>query len=737
MMAGLGLLSIMALGQLNQASTVLTSSVVPKTLAMLDIKASLAWLRITEYQSLSLSDRSKLETQQKKGDELLENMKTSAQDFAQLMSSAEERQLYEEYTKLLDTYVAQRKVISGLVRESKNAEATRAISDTSQKLSEQLDEVIERLARLNTDSVIKVSHGVETRYASSLWWIAGMVSAGAIIGLAFAFFIVRLISKALTQATAVAKAVAQGDLTHKIGVTSKDETGLLLDSMQTMQQSLQRFVAAQNELAKQHAAGAIDYRMPAEQFLGIYGDMAGAVNEVVGAHIDITSKMAQVIECYSVGDFSVDMPTLPGKTAQLTDICAQAKVNLVGMQKQIVTLSQAAARGDFAVRGDAEQFQNAFREMVIHLNRLMEVCDGSLSEVAQVFSAIAKGDLTENICGDYEGTFGQLKNDANVTVRQLNRIVAEIREATGVLNTAAAELSSGHADLSSRTEQQASSLEQTAAAMQELTDTVKQNADNARQANQLAIGASHVAGKGGSVFYQVVETMSSIDASSKKVVDIIGVIDGIAFQTNILALNAAVEAARAGEQGRGFAVVASEVRSLAQRSATAAKEIKDLIGDSVDKVQSASKLVNAAGKTMEEIVASVTRVTDIMTEISAASEKQSAGIAEVNQAIVQMGQGTQQNAALVEEAAAAAESMEGQAQTLARSVAVFRLANGADAQGAPPAGAWNGVSEQRGPNRAKNVARLATGAHRYKTGSARPASQALPSEMSGDDWQTF
>jgi len=228
-------------------------------------------------------------------------------------------------------------------------------------------------------------------------------------------------------------------------------------------------------------------------------------------------------------------------------------------------------------------------------------------------------------------------------------------------------------DLSSRTEEQASSLEETAASMEELTGTVKQNADNAHQANQLAVSASEVAIKGGAVVSQVVDTMASINDSSKKIVDIISVIDSIAFQTNILALNAAVEAARAGEQGRGFAVVASEVRSLAQRSAAAAKEIKALIGDSVDKVGVGSKLVSEAGSTMDEVVASVRRMTDIMGEITAASQQQSAGIEQVNQAITQMDQVTQQNAALVEQAAAAADSLRDQARNLSQVVDVFRL----------------------------------------------------------------
>ncbi|MFS8435943.1 chemotaxis protein, partial [Xanthomonas campestris pv. campestris] len=240
---------------------------------------------------------------------------------------------------------------------------------------------------------------------------------------------------------------------------------------------------------------------------------------------------------------------------------------------------------------------------------------------------------------------------------------------------AASEIAAGNQDLSQRTEQQAANLEETAASMEELTSTVKQNAEGARQANQLAIGAASVAVQGGEVVGKVVETMSGIEASSKKIADIISVIDGIAFQTNILALNAAVEAARAGEQGRGFAVVASEVRTLAQRSSGAAKEIKDLIDDSVQRVAEGSALVHTAGKTMGEVVASVQRVTDIMGEISAASQEQSAGIEQVNQTITQMDETTQQNAALVEEATAAARSLEDQAVQLTEAVAVFKTDN--------------------------------------------------------------
>ncbi|MTW13762.1 HAMP domain-containing protein [Pseudoduganella eburnea] len=301
-----------------------------------------------------------------------------------------------------------------------------------------------------------------------------------------------------------------------------------------------------------------------------------------------------------------------------------------------------------------------------------------LRELGGAMSGLASGnaDLSARLEVRGNDELAVIGTGFNTFVGKIHSVLARVRESSDSVATASTEIRQGNADLSARTEQQASALEETAATMEQLTSTVKQNADNARQANQMAARASEVALRGGQVVAQVVDTMASINASSRKVVDIISVIDGIAFQTNILALNAAVEAARAGEQGRGFAVVASEVRNLAQRSAAAAKEIKELIGNSVEQVEAGSSLVAQAGSTMEEVVASVRRVTDIVSEISAASGEQSNGIGQVNQAIGQMDGVTQQNAALVEQAAAAAESLQQQAATLVALVGEFRLASG-------------------------------------------------------------
>ena len=356
----------------------------------------------------------------------------------------------------------------------------------------------------------------------------------------------------------------------------------------------------------------------------------------------------------------------------------------------------------------------------------------AVEETQAVTSAAKEGDLTQRIpLEGKSGSIVDLCSGVNALVDNMAGIVGQIKEASEAIDTASKEISQGNTDLSQRTEEQASSLEETASSMEELTSTVKQNAENARQANQLAVGASDVAVKGGSVVGEVVTTMNGISQSSKKIADIISVIDGIAFQTNILALNAAVEAARAGEQGRGFAVVATEVRNLAQRSAAAAKEIKELITDSVGKVDAGSRLVDEAGKTMEEIVSSVKRVTDIMAEITAASQEQSSGIEQVNQAITQMDEVTQQNAALVEEAAAAAESLQEQAGGLVQSVAKFKL--GQESENA-------GRTERRNPDRPVNVSRLPTKAAKAPVAVAKSVPNAPKAKkVSGgdDEWQEF
>ena len=357
-----------------------------------------------------------------------------------------------------------------------------------------------------------------------------------------------------------------------------------------------------------------------------------------------------------------------------------------------------------------------------------------LRAAVDIARRVAKGDLSARIDVRSKDETGQLMGALKDMNASLRDIVGRVRTGTDTIATASGEITSGNQDLSSRTEQQASSLEETASSMEELTSTVKQNADNARQANQMAAMASETAVRGGEVVARVVGTMGQINESARRIADIITVIDGIAFQTNILALNAAVEAARAGEQGRGFAVVAGEVRSLAQRSAAAAKEIKDLIGDSVGKVEAGSRLADEAGNTMEEVVGSVKRVSDIISEIAAASDEQRAGIEQVNGAITQMDQVTQQNAALVEQAAAAAEAMQEQAHTLAQLVATFQI--GHEAAAAAPARPHAALANPA-PSRPASAPASAPALPLARTRAPAPAPVRREPVAAGDEWETF
>jgi len=515
------------------------------------------------------------------------------------------------------------------------------------------------------------------------------------------------------------KHYSRGEMSGVLTAEYKGDFAELKKRLNFLAMTIKGVIDSAAFVKNEHDQGNIDIDIAAERFKGDFGVMANNINELVKSHIALQNRVVEVVQEYGKGNFSIDMDRLPGKKGQITAAVDGVKHSLVIMQSEITSLANAASSGNLSARADAGQFEHSFKDMVAGINATLDAVVNPLNVAANYVERIAHGDIPPKIIDRYQGDFNTIKNNLNTCIDAVNALVSDtkmlsdaalngriqtradasrhqgdfhtiveginatletivspiitVKSAVDSISTAAKEISAGNADLSHRTEQQAASLEETASSMEELASTVKQNADNARQANQMAAAASEVATKGGSVVQKVVETMYSINESARKIVDIISVIDGIALQTNILALNAAVEAARAGEQGRGFAVVASEVRNLAQRSAAAAKEIKGLIGDSVEKVEDGSKLVGEAGRTMAEIVNSVKQVTEIMAEIAAASAEQSSGIEQVNQAVNQMDEVTQQNAALVEQAAAAAESLEEQAETLAQTVAQFRL----------------------------------------------------------------
>jgi methyl-accepting chemotaxis protein len=429
--------------------------------------------------------------------------------------------------------------------------------------------------------------------------------------------------------------ISKGNIPLKITDTYNGDFNTIKTNLNLCIDTINTLLAQMNHMSAQHDAGDIDIKIDESRFQGAYNEMAQGVNTMVFGHIAVKKQAMTCIKGFGEGDFNAPMAKLPGKKAFINDTIEQVRRNLQILSDDVNMLSEAAADGRVTVRADANQHQGDFRKIV-------------------------------------EGF--------NATLETIVKPIIVVKQSAEAISTATKEIANGNVDLSQRTEEQASSLEETASSMEQLASSVKQNAENANQANQLATSASSIAVKGGEVVAQVVTTMTAINESAHKIEAIISVIDGIAFQTNILALNAAVEAARAGEQGRGFAVVAGEVRSLAQRSASAAKEIKELIQDSVDKTTAGTHLVENAGQTMIELVGSVKKVSDIISEIATASVEQSLGIGQVNTAMTQMDEVTQQNAALVEQAAAAAESLMEQVEELNTAANVFQLDSDAKAR---------------------------------------------------------
>lgn len=515
----------------------------------------------------------------------------------------------------------------------------------------------------------------ELRTLSIVGWSALVIGVG-LAGL-LGVTITRTITGPVASALTAVGSIAEGNLDDDISVNTTDEVGQLLQATKEMQGKLKESISDVQATVDAARAGDLDRQISMQGKRGFFQTLGQGVNELVSAAREAIEDVQPIVDSALVGKLS-ERISLAGKGGH-------------------------------------------FQKLSVGVNDLVTITENIINDTGRVLSAMATGDLTESIETDYQGSFGQLKEDANTTATKLKDIVRNIQQSSGSVQTGASEISLGNANLSQRTEEQAASLEETASSMEEMTATVQQNAANAAQANKLAADVRDRAKKGGEVVQQAVAAMSKINDSSKKIADIIGVIDEIAFQTNLLALNASVEAARAGEQGRGFAVVASEVRNLAGRSANAAKEIKDLIQDSGTKVEEGSRLVNESGQTLQEILEGVEKVSSIVAEIASASLEQSSGIDEINTAITQMDELTQQNAALVEQAAAASESLGEEATNMNQLMDFFTV--GADSSSGSRV-------ERRSTERPWSTAPDAVE-------STAPVAAPAVAASGGGDWQQF
>ena len=766
-----GVVAYRGLYSLNDVTTDLASSRLPSLRATGELSGMVSEYRNTSYQSLVRASDDVKADAKKRSAELRQHIAETIASYPKLIDNPEQKKLFETFVRDWEATLASYDAVTEMLELDLPDDAIDTFVGETRNLHRKAYDALQALAANdNARAQASAKQAADTYSASAVLTIIAVL-VGVSSGLLLVWLFARSLVNSMRGAVNVANDVAGGKLDGQIDVTRADEVGDLLRAMQRMQRDLRERIETEQVVASENLRirTALDYSstgvyLTNSQLEIVYANRA-LQDTLTNYHDDITAELAhfdsskpligqpvtalehggevnpKILEAldktgvskremrYGNAEFAQTISVIRddngvavGHVVEWRDRTTEALV-----EKEVARVIEAAAAGDLSGRIGTDDKDGFFLQLAAQLNTLLDANASSLEQISALLSALSRGDLTVRMHGDYQGVFATMRDDANATADQLTDIVGRIKHSSTAINSAATEIASGNNDLSRRTEQQAANLEETAASMEELTSTVRQNAESARQANQLAIGAASVASQGGDVVQQVVSTMTGIEQSSKKIAEIISVIDGIAFQTNILALNAAVEAARAGEQGRGFAVVASEVRTLAQRSAGAAKEIKGLIDDSVSKVADGSALVKKAGSTMDEIVASVQRVTDIMAEISAASQEQSAGIEQVNQTVVQMDETTQQNAALVEEATAAARAMEEQAGQLAHAVSVFQLDDSAF-EAAPAAAS---VSTMRAPAPRKAVEPPAPAPRRRNPGRVAVA------ELPDADWQEF
>ncbi|UNE64452.1 methyl-accepting chemotaxis protein [Xanthomonas oryzae] len=711
-----GIIAYSGLASLNNVTRDLAGNTMSSVREAGDLRGMLGEYRNAAYQNLVRASDSVKQEAKVRSKKLSGRIEATIKSYPRLIESPQQKKLFDVFVADWKKASASYASVAEMIELNLPDDAVDTFVGETRTLHNKAKDSLAALIAEDNMLAQAAKTKAEKVHATSVSLTVMVLLIGIAGGLGLAFLFARSIVKSMRGAVTTATEIAGGKLDGQINVQGQDEVGELMRSMQRMQRDLKERIERDQRIADENLRirTALDTSSTGtfitdpervmiyanDAFKKIVAQYESSIrlaspefdaSKVIGQHISylglsdatvrkaiaalerdgVTSfeeRFGEVVLAQTVTAIKNEQGETSGEVCEWRDRTIEVQV-----EEEVARIVRAAASGDMSGRVETDGKQGFFLQLAQQLNGLLDANAGSLEQISALLSALSRGDLTVRMHGEFSGVFAQMRDDANATAEQLADIVGRIKLSSGAINAAAGEIASGNSDLSHRTEQQAANLEETAASMEELTSTVKQNAESARQANQLAIGATGVASQGGEVVSQVVTTMSGIEASSRKIADIISVIDGIAFQTNILALNAAVEAARAGEQGRGFAVVASEVRTLAQRSAGAAKEIKGLIDDSVHKVAEGSALVRKAGATMAEIVASVQRVTDIMGEISAASQEQSSGIEQVNQTITQMDETTQQNAALVEEATAAARSMEEQAGHLAEAVSVFKL----------------------------------------------------------------
>jgi methyl-accepting chemotaxis protein len=717
-MAFVGYIGVASMGKINDSVENIYSIQLQPLMTLTNVRGKVHQLRSWVTQAVMTKDASDRQQAVSKIAELKRGIDENVQAFEKTIRAEEVRKAFEVFTKTLDDYRSVRDNMvlklamagdqAGAIEVMKGEGATkyRVVIDAINTLVETKMKV----AEAKHDTALKI-------YQDSQTQLTIIIAVGVGLGLFIGWVIARMLSRNLGLVGEAAEKLAGGDYSARATLRTTDEVGHLGQAFNSMAEQIQDNITKQQDANKviTRIKTALDntttnVMVCDRTYTIIYANKASmntlrrreeeirkvfpifSVDKVIGASIDSYHKnpahQRQLLDNpknlpyhseIKLGPLTLDLNAAAilsdsgeylGNVMEWADITAQKKA-----QTEVDRLISAASIGQLSERIKVAEFDGFFKDLSQGVNKMLDAVVTPLHEAQQVLTALAANDLTKTMTGNYQGEFEQMKASLNSALGTLSTALTTVREGAESVTAGTEQITKGNEDLAQRTSEQASALEETSASMEEMTLTMKQNADNAKQANQLAIAARNIADKGGSVTTRAVEAMGEINKSSKKIADIITVIDEIAFQTNLLALNAAVEAARAGEHGRGFAVVAAEVRNLAQRSATAAKEIKGLINESIQRVNDGSELVNQSGKTLEEIVSSVKRVTDIIAEITAASQEQASGIDQVNKAIMQMDEATQENAALVEETTSASQSMKEQARELMSQVEVFKVSD--------------------------------------------------------------
>lgn len=674
-MATNGLQSIGRLAAVADKSRDLSGNWLPSVYLLAEADAVRQDLRVAQYREvLARTPQVVAEALKSEHDRLSRLEKLTSDYAASYIRSSEQRAIWDRFTQQWRDYMSLMERVHTLVKDEKLEEAQQLLMGDARDAFHAAGDTLNQAIELNHAAAVQRAEEADQIYRSGRTHILEMIAGATLCGLMIALFVSRAVSKPLGRAVEVFERIASGHLDNEIEPAGRDETGVLLERLREMQTRMRQQLATERKTAAENKGQltAID-RAQAIMELQLDGTVLGAndnfvrllgfsVEEIRGRPHSMlvdpgyrnSEEYRRFWEKLRRGEYEAGQYLRIGKSGR--EIWIQASYNPI-------------------LDGDGKPYKIVeYSTDVTSQVLLTKQMQMTVEQTQQVIKSATAGELSRRLdTSQLTGDLRAMADGINTLLDNMTEIIQAIKAAALEINRGAEEISSGNANLSQRTEEQSSSLEETASSMEEMTTTVKQNADNAGEANQLALAARTQAERGGSVVGKAVSAMSGINEASRKIADIIGVIDEIAFQTNLLALNAAVEAARAGEQGRGFAVVASEVRSLAGRSATAAKEIKELIQDSMKKVEGGSALVTESGHSLEQIVSSVKKVADIIAEIASASREQSSGIEQVNRAVMQMDEMTQQNAALVEQSTAASQAMAGQARQLTQMMARYQV----------------------------------------------------------------